>query len=404
MKRIILFILVLCPVFVVAQNHWTKKASFGGLKRERCVSFAIDSLGYVGMGEDTASIVHNDLWSYSPTTDSWTQVASMPASVRRNAVSFVIGSLAYVGTGIDSSESFTGVMLKDFWEYNPATNSWTSKADYPGGYGAGVYFSTGFAVGDKGYICGGKVGPSSYVNDLWEYKPTTDTWLQRASFPGGVRYQHVSLVLDLYAYVGFGTDENVNRKDWWQYNPGTNLWTQMNDFPGSERASSSTFVLGNRGYVLLGSDGGFLDETWEYNRWSDNWSIRANVPGAGRRNCASFAINNKGYAGMGKGGDGLKQSFYEYDPILFVGIEENSVEDEKIQLFPNPCVNRTSINARTAIYQYTIQNVNGEVVEQGSPVSSSFSIDVTRFQKGIYFVQLVGENSILIKTEKLVIE
>src|SRR6478735_5990982 len=135
MKKIVFIILLLSSATAFSQNFWTKKASFGGLKRERCVSFAIGNFGYVGMGEDTASIVHNDLWSYDPVLDLWTQVADMPGSVRRNAVSFVVDTLGYVGTGINASESFSGTILKDFWCYNPATNTWTPKADYPGAYG-----------------------------------------------------------------------------------------------------------------------------------------------------------------------------------------------------------------------------------------------------------------------------
>src|SRR5436190_22202994 len=49
-------------------------------------------------------------------------IAAVP---RYGAVSFTIGTKGYVGTG----HSGTG---KDFWEYDPATDTWTQKADFGG--------------------------------------------------------------------------------------------------------------------------------------------------------------------------------------------------------------------------------------------------------------------------------
>lgn len=406
MRKFLLILFVIAGVTGSAQNFWTKKASFGGLKRERGISFSIGNFGYFGMGEDTASIVHNDLWVYDPVLDVWAQVASLPGVARRNAVSFSIDTLGYVGTGIDASESMLGNLLKDFWEYNPNTNLWTAKANYPGAYGSGVYFATGFAVDSKGYICAGKIGPSSYVNDLWEYKPSADTWLQRADFPGGVRYQHSSLVIGLLAYVGLGTDENVNKNDWWEYNPGTNGWTQMNDFPGSERANASTFTLGSRGYVLLGSNGGFLDDLWEYNQYTDTWVVRSGFPGTPRRNAGSFAINNKGYAGMGKGGGGIKQNFYEYTPILVIGIDENESEIALTSCFPNPATDKINVEyaGKHKVAAYSITNVAGQKIAGGFVSTAQFSVNCSSIESGYYLLNLLDEKNNLIDSKKISIQ
>ena len=53
----------------------------------------------------------------------------------------------YFGTGYDGSNK-----LSDFWEYDPTANSWTQKADFPGG---ARYDAVAFGVSGKGYIgCG----------------------------------------------------------------------------------------------------------------------------------------------------------------------------------------------------------------------------------------------------------
>ena len=41
------------------------------------------------------------------------------------------------------------LILKDFWEYDPATNAWTQKADFGG---TARYGAVGFSIGSKGYI------------------------------------------------------------------------------------------------------------------------------------------------------------------------------------------------------------------------------------------------------------
>ena len=187
-----LLILSICSLAnAQTSNTWTKKSDFSGLKRSRAVAFSINDIGYVGTGVDTAEIVHNDFWQYDPTLDTWAQVADLPASVRRNAVGFAINNKGYVGTGMDMAEaSMSGsTTLNDFWEYDPALNAWTQKANYPGGFGFGVYFATAFVSGSKGYVCCGKLGPNDYINQLWEYKPAIDQWAQLPGFPGGVRYQ-----------------------------------------------------------------------------------------------------------------------------------------------------------------------------------------------------------------------
>jgi hypothetical protein len=45
--------------------------------------------------------------------------------------------------------------MKDFWEYDPATNTWTQKADFGG---TARYSAVGFSIADKGYLGTGTDG------------------------------------------------------------------------------------------------------------------------------------------------------------------------------------------------------------------------------------------------------
>jgi hypothetical protein len=62
-----------------------------------------------------------------------------------------------------------GTPKNDFWMYDPASNTWTNKADVGGGV---RWFATGFAIGGKGYIGIGTGNTAADLkNDFWEYTP-----------------------------------------------------------------------------------------------------------------------------------------------------------------------------------------------------------------------------------------
>ena len=355
--------LLLFPFVVFGQyNVWTKLNDVGMGKRERATGFSIGSLGYLCGGLDTAEVIHKDLWAYDPQTDAWTQKADLPGAARRDAISFVIDNYAFVGSGMDSISGPTGNTLKDFWRYNPNTNTWSTIADFPGAGGEGIYFATGFSVGGKGYLCGGKTGPNLYSNQLWEYKPSNNQWIQRANFPGGVRYQLLSFVVGSKAYVGMGTDQNIFKKDMYCYDPGANNWQAIAPFPGYERGAASTFALEERGFVCLGNNGGLLSDLIEYNPKTDSWTLRAAFGGSERKSAISFVIDNKAYVGTGKGYSGKKDSWYVYAPCNYAALSEI---EASLKIYPNPVVNELKINGfNSQVVGVYIYNAAGRKVSE----------------------------------------
>ena len=408
---LLLFSFLICAngLFAQTENFWTKKANFGaidttvtlGIKRERAIAFSIGDYGYVGTGVDTAEIVHRDLWRFDPIADTWTQMADNPGSIRRNAVAFTIDDYGYVGTGMDSVNASAPLAqtLSDFWQYNPASNTWVQKASFPGGFGLGIYFATGFAIDSKGYICCGKMGPNQYSNQLWEYKATLDQWTQLPSFPGGVRYQLSSFVIGFKAYVGLGTDQDIYRKDIWEFNAATNQWTAKMDFPASARSAAMTFTLGQRGYVCGGTNGGVLDDLWEYNPYNDDWSVRATYGGSPRKGGVGFAINNKGYVGLGKGVSGKKRSMHEYTPPAILSINENEIA---FNIFPNPAADILNIKSESnQVEQFEIYSSYGSKVLS---LESEGKINIQNLQSGVYFIAALDRDKNIISKKKLLIQ
>lgn len=387
--------LILISIFVfsglASQNTWEKKESFGNDKRSRCVSFSIGNRGYIGCGEDTADLVRNDLWEYDPGIDTWSQKASLPAAGRRDAVGIAIGNKGYVGTGIDAAESVFGNNLNDWWEYSPSTNQWTQKANYPGSSSFnGIYFGAGFTVSGMGYVVGGKQSNSNYTSALWQYNPTTNTWLQRASYGGGTRYAMTTFVVNGTAYAGLGTDEDILQTTWWAYDPISNIWTQKGNFPGTGRFAATGFAIGPKGYVVGGTDGGYKDELWQYDPTSDTWWTKAPFGGGPRRSLGVFVIANAAYAGCGSTFTGKRRDLWQYEQFL------TSVEESKTwscEVFPNPVVDHLNVfppeesGVFPANCSLAILSMEGKTVYSNDISNrTSASVDVSAFASGEYFV------------------
>jgi N-acetylneuraminic acid mutarotase len=388
-------------LFAQTENFWTKKNDFGGLKRERSVAFTIGNEAFVGTGIDTAEVLLNDFWKYDPTLDTWTQVANLPGSVRRNAVAFTIGNYGYVGTGMNMAVATDpgATTLSDFWEYDPVGNLWTAKADYPGGFGTGIYFATAFSIDSKGYICCGKMGPNSYTNQFWEYKQSLDQWIQLPNFPGGVRYQLVSFAIDFKAYVGLGTDQDIYRKDIWEFDASTSTWSAKNDLPSSERGSAMTFTIGQRGYVCMGGNGGLLGDLWQYNPFTDSWNVKADYGGSSRKNAVAFTINEKAYVGTGKGYSGKKASMWEYTPNTTLGLDENLID---LSIYPNPTSDFIHISSTTNdVNTIELYSITGKMVYSGD---HNPTLDIRHLAAGSYILFAKKANGALIAKNNFIIQ
>jgi hypothetical protein len=244
-----------------ATNIWTQKADFGGVARASAVGFSVGTKGYIGTG--AAVEYERDFWEYDPATNIWTQKADFGGAARASAVGFSIGTKGYIGTGWDGK-----LYYKDFWEYDPATNIWTQKADFGLLVAAARKAVVGFAIGTKGYI-GTGIAATGYTDDFWEYNPAGNTWTQMTSFGGTKRGSAVGFSIGTKGYIGTGIDGSGYTKDFWEYDPagGADLgtWTVKADFGGTARKDSVGFLIASKGYIGTGIDGsGYTKDLWEY--------------------------------------------------------------------------------------------------------------------------------------------
>ena len=243
-------------------NTWSQIANFPGTGIEGAAGFSIGTKGYIVTGDTSIEFWEWNGNTASSTYNTWTRKANFPGSERYFAVAFSIGKKGYVGTG-----NYT----QDFWEWDGDTasatyNTWTRKADFGGGYRG---WATGFSIGKKGYIGTGTDG--SYLKaDFWEWdgdtaSATYNTWTRKADVPGGGRENAVGFSVGNNGYIGLGLDSTTTTwlQDFWQWNQLTNTWVQKPNF-SDRRQNAVGFSIGNNGYIGTGYDNTATRDFWEY--------------------------------------------------------------------------------------------------------------------------------------------
>ena len=287
---------------------WTQKASFEGGVRYNAVGFSIGDKGYMGTGTVGAGFGNNDFWEFDSQTNTWRQIADFEGGDRSNAVGFSIEDKGYVGTGFDSELG----LVNDLWEYSPQTNQWVKKADLPA---EGRFNAVGITISNRGYIGTGQADDDGLLNDWWEYNPQTNQWVKKADFKGANRQSAMGFEIAGEGFVGTGNEGFLIEQefyDFWSYNPTSDSWTQRANFPGGRWNNAVAFSIGNLGYSIWG--GRIESNLWSYAPNTDNWQLVRKLPILPRQESTGFSINQKGYFGLGTVNLDDQDDLWEYDP------------------------------------------------------------------------------------------
>lgn len=176
------------------------------------VAFGIDNKIYFGLGVNSISdnTAKQDFWECDVSDNhKWTQKESIPStSPIVMGGYFTIGSTGYA-------------LLRDnsLWAYNPNTNTWSRKADFPG---LARTICNAVIVNNKGLVGSGKKLPSTYFSDFWFYDPTSDSW-SAATNIYKTRYSILGFAVNNKAYFGYGHNATNTFTDFYEYDPNYTL-------------------------------------------------------------------------------------------------------------------------------------------------------------------------------------
>jgi N-acetylneuraminic acid mutarotase len=172
----------------------------------------------------------------------------------------------------------SGRVVDDLWSYRPATDTWTElqpDSQWPAArfrHAATWDATLGRMVVSAGYSGG---LPGRYLDDLWSYDPATGNWQQLAmNGPRPTERARHSLLADprsgrLLLFGGFagGIDYLA---DLWSYDPAADAWTSLATAgsPPSPRAGAMAAWDTARGQMLVYGGGAGSDA------YAELWSYR----------------------------------------------------------------------------------------------------------------------------------
>jgi len=134
--------------------------------------FAVNGKGYVATGGHSGLTLLKSVYEYDPATDHWTKKSDFGGAVRREATGFAVGGKGYIACGELPKEigpgEFQWIDTNDVWEYSPETDTWTQIANYPG---ANSFYKVAGVIGQKAIIGTGKSweGPVFFLSEFWIY-------------------------------------------------------------------------------------------------------------------------------------------------------------------------------------------------------------------------------------------
>ena len=175
----------------------------------------------------------------------------MPSVRTGLSCSVVRGRIYAIGGSYTTGLPGGSTQLKSVEEYNPETDTWTGKANLPTPREAPTS-----AVNDKIYVIGGSKGfvglQYNSVSTVEEYDPATDTWTKKADMPTRRGRLSTSVVSGKIYAIG-GSENNWDALATVEvYDPALNQWSSAPDMP-TARSYFTTSVVKGKIYALGGT-------------------------------------------------------------------------------------------------------------------------------------------------------
>jgi N-acetylneuraminic acid mutarotase len=224
----------------------------------------------------------------NPTENTWIQKATMPTARNGLEAAEVDGKIYAIG-GYDEHSNGSGVNQM----YDPETNTWTTKAPMPT---ARIQFALAVYQG-KIYCFGGTLQNSTNPRDSQHcavnevYDPATDTWTTKAAMPSARWLLGANTVGDKIYLIGGLPDHTLNEA----YDPATDTYTTKASLQYSEynkvyhythtyNISFGISVSMDNQIVWFGSvlptiEYGYKKATLLYNPENDSWTAKTPLPG-----------------------------------------------------------------------------------------------------------------------------
>jgi len=322
MLVILVLALGLASVSLAAEGIWATRADMPTRRWELGTCVVDGKIYAIGGASGYGTKALRTVEAYDPATDTWTTKSEMPTARQALSTSVVNGKIYAIGGGASSN---TGAKtFSTVEEYDPATDTWTTKSEMPtarGWHSAGV-------VDGKIYVIGGS--PSLWFTPVFTmevYEPATDSWTQKGNVPCAMSTSFASVVDGkIYSFGGYVCGRRVD-----EYDPVTDTWTQKAYMP-TYRVALFGSVLDGKIYAIGGHQGVSsypgLATVEVYDPATDTWTTGPDMP-TGRWGPSTSVVDGKIYAigGIDNYPASACGTVEEYAPPLVVDFNGDGIVD-----------------------------------------------------------------------------
>lgn len=261
-------------------NSWSITAPMPTSRWQFGISVVNEKIYVVGGMADSQNgpVRLNTTEEFDPATNTWTTKQSMPFPTELLSrfpfgVTSVGGKIYAFGVENYSEPVVVAVLV-----YDPTVDKWESKAPIPVNASIETIVMAN-AAGGKIYVMG------NTGNGLFnqEYDPTTETWAPKSAPPsspvGGA-----SCVSDSKIYVlGGELDTEANTTPLQVYDPQTDTWSSLAPLPSlmssSSGSAAATYgVNAPKRLYFFGTFNGAYGAGFMYDSASDSWAATSSLP------------------------------------------------------------------------------------------------------------------------------
>ena len=233
----------------LATGKWSNRSGTGTAPGARAgaamVYDSTDNMFVLFGGRTTSGVNYEDTWEWDPTTGVWTDrtdAGAHPSARSQHGMVYEKSAgkiLLYgggSGTGSAQDGATVSTSLKDTWEYDPGTHSWTAHSTATGPGARHDFGLVWDADRKKVILFGGlQVDPAGAApvakQDTWEWDPA-GTWTERtvSGTKPSARFGH-AMAYDgsrkkVVVFGGLDPSASGAKNDLWDLDPTAAAWTQ----------------------------------------------------------------------------------------------------------------------------------------------------------------------------------
>jgi N-acetylneuraminic acid mutarotase len=231
-----------------ATDTWTTKTDMQTPRSWFGICTVNGKIYAIGGGKNVLGVSLSTVDEYDPVADTWTTKSDMPTTRYVLSASVVNGKIYAIG----GKPAHEVTPLTTVEEYDPATDTWTTKT----GMNKERFGLSTCVVNGKIYAIGGTAAfnaPYPGLATVEEYDPATDTWTSKRDMPARRAFFSASAVNGKIYAIGGGRDLNTSGLSTVEeYDPTADSWTTKTNMP-TARFLLSTSAVNDKIYAIAGA-------------------------------------------------------------------------------------------------------------------------------------------------------